>query len=65
LFTLAMMRCLEDIHFDGPVAFLRSVGLGGLGGLGGLLCSLQQAHADLVASVICVDQAKKRKEVMN
>ena len=57
-----MMRCLEDIHFDGPVAFLRSVGLGGLGGL---LCSLQQAHADLVASVICVDQAKKRKEVMN
>jgi hypothetical protein len=63
-----MMRCLEDIHFDGPVAFLRSVGLGGLGGLGGLdglLCSLQEAHADLIASVICVDQAKKRKEVMN
>ena len=69
LFTLAMMRCLEDIHFNGPAVFLRSVGLGGLDSLGGLcldgtegigldglLWVLQQAHTDLVAAVTCVEQ---------
>ena len=64
LFTLAMMRCLEDIHFDGPLAFLRSVGLDGLDGLEGLeglLSLLHQAHADLVASVEKNQAGKKRK----